>query len=90
MPKIKNVSPFGDLDVPLLGRVVESGSITEVTDAQAEILLQQPDNWKAWGEPAKKAKARPARSGGAVPDIPDVATPDFEKAEEVTNDDNPA
>lgn len=89
MPKIKNVSPFGDLDVPLLGRVVESGSITEVTDAQAEILLQQPDNWKPWGEPAKKAKARPARRGGAVPDIPDVA-PEVETAKEVNNDDDAA
>jgi hypothetical protein len=49
MPKIKNVSPFGDLDVPLLGRIVEQGSIVEVTAEQADILLQQEANW----QPAK-------------------------------------
>lgn len=89
MPKIKNVSPFGDLDVPLLGRVVASGSITEVTDAQAEILLQQPDNWKPWGEEAKKAQTRPARRKTPPPEIPDVAPP-IETAKEVTGDDDAA
>lgn len=53
MPKIKNVSPFGDLDVPLLGRVVASGETVEVTDEQAELLLQQPDNYRAVGAAAK-------------------------------------
>ena len=89
MPKIKNVSPFGDLDVPLLGRVVPSGSITEVTDAEAEILLQQPDNFKPWGEEAKKAKRRPSRRRTPPPDIPDVA-PHVETAKEVNNDDDAA
>lgn len=46
MPKIKNVSPFGDLDVPLLGQIVEHGNIVEVTAEQAEILLQQEANWQ--------------------------------------------
>lgn len=54
MPKIKNVSPFGDLEVPLLGRVFEAGSIIEVTDEQAEILLMQEDNFKPWGPDARK------------------------------------
>lgn len=90
MPKIKNVSPFGDLDVPLLGRVVEAGSITEVTEEQAEILLQQPGNFKPWGEEAQKAKARPARRGGKLPEVPPVAEPNFEEAREVNNDDDAA
>ena len=30
MPKIKNVSPFGDLDIPLLGRIFEAGTILDV------------------------------------------------------------
>lgn len=47
MPKIKNVSPFGDLDVPLLGRIVASGETVEVTEEHAELLLQQPDNYQA-------------------------------------------
>jgi hypothetical protein len=54
MPKIKNISPFGDLDVPLLGRVFEHGSIIEVTDEQAAVLLMQEDNFQAWGPDARK------------------------------------
>ena len=45
MPKIRNVSPRGDLDVPLLGRVVEAGQTVDVTDEQAARLLPQVDNW---------------------------------------------
>lgn len=56
MPKIKNVSPFGDLHVPMLNKIVEAGSIIEVSDDEAESLLLQEDNWKAWGPEARKAK----------------------------------
>lgn len=47
MPKFKNVSSFGDLDSPLLGRIVKAGEVAEVTDAQAEKLSAQPDVWQA-------------------------------------------
>lgn len=50
--KIRNVSPRGALDVPLLGRTVEAGDAVEVTAAQAAILLEQPDNF----QPVDKAK----------------------------------
>jgi hypothetical protein len=53
MVKIKNVSPFGDLDIPLLGRVVAAGEIVEVTDEEAEILLQQESNYQPVGKPAR-------------------------------------
>lgn len=56
MPKIKNVSPFGDLDIPLLGRVVEAGQTVEVTDEQAAILLLQEDNFHAAGDGAGDIK----------------------------------
>lgn len=56
MPKIKNVSPFGDLDIPLLGRVVEAGAVVEVTDDQAAILLRQEDNFHAAGDGAGDIK----------------------------------
>lgn len=56
MPKIKNVSPFGDLEVPLLGRVFEQGSVIEVSDADAEILLAQTDNFKPWGPEAREIR----------------------------------
>lgn len=43
--KIRNVSPYGDLDVPLLGVVVPAGGVVDVTDENALILLDQPENW---------------------------------------------
>lgn len=45
MAQIKNVSPYGALDVPLLGRVVEAGETVDVDDAHAEILLRQAENF---------------------------------------------
>jgi hypothetical protein len=46
MPKFKNVSPLGALDLPLIGRVVEAGEIIEVTTARAKFLKGQTDTWK--------------------------------------------
>jgi len=43
--KIKNTSPIGDLDVPLLGRIVAVGETVEVTPDQASRLLRQADLW---------------------------------------------
>jgi hypothetical protein len=43
--KIRNVSPYGDLDVPLLGVVVLAGETVDVTDEQAKNLLAQAENW---------------------------------------------
>lgn len=39
MPRIKNTSPLGDLDVPLLRRVVAADEEIDVTDDQASRLL---------------------------------------------------
>lgn len=55
MPWLKNVSPYGPLDVPLLGRVVDRGEVFEVTDEQAERLTPQAENYKPAPEPQKKA-----------------------------------
>ena len=46
MPTIRNVNPIGDIDVPLLRRIVLRGETVEVTDEQAASLLDQPDNWQ--------------------------------------------
>ena len=46
MPVIRNVSPLGDLDVPLLGRIVTAGEEIDVPKAAAELLLAQPDNFQ--------------------------------------------
>lgn len=42
----KNVSRFGDLDLPLVGGVVAAGEEFEVTLDQARQLQQQPDLWE--------------------------------------------
>jgi hypothetical protein len=39
---IKNVSPFGELDVPLLRRIVERDEVIEVDEEHARLLLIQP------------------------------------------------
>lgn len=57
MSSIKNVSPYGDLDVPLLGRIVEAGEVVEVDDEHAAILLLQADNFV----PADTAPAKPSK-----------------------------
>jgi hypothetical protein len=47
MPTLKNVSPLGAVDLPILGGdSVPAGAEFEVTDEQAELLLDQPDNFK--------------------------------------------
>ena len=47
MAKLKNVSSQGDLDVPLLGRIVKAGEMFEVPADVAELLLAQSDIWAA-------------------------------------------
>lgn len=36
---IKNISPYGDLDIPNLGRIVAAGEVVEVTQEQGELLV---------------------------------------------------
>lgn len=45
MPSFKNVSPSGDLELPVVGRVIAAGEVFEVTDSVAPLLLGQPDVW---------------------------------------------
>lgn len=44
--QIRNISPRGALEVPLLRTVVEAGAVVDVTPEQAERLLDQHDNWQ--------------------------------------------
>ena len=46
MPLIRNVSPLGDLDVPLLGRILAAGEEVDVPKAAAVRLLDQPDKFQ--------------------------------------------
>lgn len=41
--KFRNVSSLGDLEVPVLGRVVRAGEVFEVPASIGESLKEQPD-----------------------------------------------
>ena len=56
MSSFKNVSPQGDLDLPLLGRVVAAGEVFETTAEQAVFLSAQPDVWQPVTTKKKESK----------------------------------
>lgn len=78
MPKLKNINPLGQVDVPLLRRqgepfgeegsgCLEPGEVFEVDAATAERLLEQSDNYVRVKPPKKRAakKAIPAKKAAA-------------------------
>lgn len=46
MARFKNISPQGDLELPLIGRVVEAGEEFDVAPHEAALLQLQPDLWE--------------------------------------------
>lgn len=58
MTIIKNVSPLGELDVPLLGRFLGAGEELEVSDEVAERLLPQAENYAPVDDKAKAIYAK--------------------------------
>lgn len=59
---LRNVSPYGDLDVPLLRRVVARGEEFEVTGEQARVLLAQEENYEPADAGAKRAAPKKTKS----------------------------
>lgn len=55
--KIRNVSPRGALDVPLLRAVVDAREVVDVTPDQAARLLAQVDQWHPADKAAKQLLA---------------------------------
>ena len=53
MPTLKNINPMGEVGVPGVGEL-SAGQEFDVTDAQAKVLLDQPDNYKLVTPPKKK------------------------------------
>jgi hypothetical protein len=45
--KVKNVSTQGDLELPMLGRIVKAGEVFEVPADVAELLVVQSNVWAA-------------------------------------------
>lgn len=46
MSKFRNVSPLGDLEVPILGRIVKAGETFEVPADLTESFAAQSDVWE--------------------------------------------
>jgi hypothetical protein len=45
VPTFVYVGPFDVVDIPLIGRSVKAGEEFDVSDAQAALLAEQPDNY---------------------------------------------
>lgn len=74
--KIRNISPRGGLDVPLLGATVEVGEAVDVTPEQARALLAQHDNFAAADEEAARIVAELFSPAEETDDPPaDVSSP---------------
>jgi hypothetical protein len=66
MPKIKNISPLGDLIIPALGNLfVKAGESAEVSDEAAASLLEQTINWVAADKAA--ASLTPTSPADSIP-----------------------
>lgn len=67
MVAIRNISPRGGLDVPLLRRVVTAGEVVDVDAARAALLLAQEDNWApATRTPSPARRSRTAAAHTAA------------------------
>jgi hypothetical protein len=47
MAKFKNISPLGDLDVPLLGKIVLFNETVEVSEDLTKGFLDQTEDWES-------------------------------------------
>lgn len=54
--EIRNISPLGDLDVTLLGRVVAAGEVVDVQDDQAAELCADLANFEPVQQQTRKTK----------------------------------
>lgn len=66
MPKFKNVSPFGVIDVPVAGGLIEAGAEFEVSDEIALSLAGQVEHFAPVDEAAEAAVTTAAEHLAAV------------------------
>lgn len=52
--KVRNVSPYGALDIPAAGLRFEAGETKEVPDELGAALIEQADNFERVVAPAAK------------------------------------
>lgn len=76
--KVKNVSPFGDLEAPFVG-LLGFGEVVDVADEHAALLLVQPFHYAPGDKAAEaflKSLAAPADADPAAPaDVPGEGEP---------------
>lgn len=56
MTAFENISPLGDLELPLVGRVIAAGEVFEVSAEHAKRLKEQPDVWRLVKDNDKKGE----------------------------------
>jgi len=54
--QLKNVNPLGAVDLPLIGRTLESGEVFEVDDKTGKHLLEQAGNYERVVDDKKASK----------------------------------
>ena len=60
MATFKNISPIGDVHVPILGKDVIAGETVEVTNEEiADSLREQPGNWQEVSGDSKTTPSTP-------------------------------
>ena len=67
MAKLKNISPLGDLDVPVLGRTVKEGETVEISDDLVDGFKDQTSTWELTVSSSKKStpeSAAPTQTQG--------------------------
>lgn len=73
MPKIRNVSPVGALDIPLIRAVVDADEVFEVSDEHAARLLVMAANFTPEDDAAHAIAATvlpaPAPAGTDTPEV---------------------
>ena len=70
MPKFKNVSPIGALELPLIGRVVGAGEVIDVTSTQAACLAGQEATWRPVLPTKKPARGRQTTTTSDAVQVP--------------------
>lgn len=44
--RLRNINPYGAVEFPLLGRVIDAGEVFEVPDDLGNVLLEQVGNYE--------------------------------------------
>jgi len=65
MAKIKNVSPFGDLVIPVTGQTIAFGEVVDVPQDVYDSLIEQPLNWAPGDSTTPAAPTPPATTTDA-------------------------